>query len=100
MGKRLRARRTEVGLSQNDLAGLLGVTYQCVQSWERERTCPRTETLPDLAMALGVTVDWLLDVAPVSARHRHAIPAHILDALQDARVLRVVGVLCEFIHGE
>ncbi len=99
-GKRLRDRREEIGLSQEGLARLLGVTYQCVQGWERERTCPRTTTLPNLVQALGVTSDWLLGIAPVASRHSHAIPPHILEALQDVRMQRVMVALCEIIHGE
>lgn len=99
-GKRLRYRRKKIGLSQEDLARLLGVTYQCVQGWERKRTCPRTKSLPILAYALGVTTDWLLGVVPLEDRSHNTIPGHILDALQDVRMQRAVMALWEIIHGE
>jgi putative transcriptional regulator len=50
MRNRVRARRTEAGLSQADLADAVGVTRQTINAIERERYDPSL----DLAFALAV----------------------------------------------
>lgn len=56
---RIKVARTEAGLSMNQLAKRLGVTSTCVWNWDHDNTSPRPDTLPRLAEALGVTVQWL-----------------------------------------
>lgn len=58
----LRAWRAEVGLSQGDVAGLLGVRRSAVARWERaERTSPAPGwALRRIAVAYGVPASRLL----------------------------------------
>lgn len=62
LGKRLRQLRHERGATQETLAAQLGVTYQAVSKWENDTTMPDTALLPEIAMALGVTIDALFSV--------------------------------------
>ncbi len=55
--KRLR-RQTE--MTQEDLAGKLGVVAQTVSKWENAESYPDVELLPKIANFFGVTVDELL----------------------------------------
>lgn len=57
--------RIRAGLMQSELADILHVTRQLVSMWETERAWPSTHLLPDLAAALGCTIDDLFrkDVA-------------------------------------
>jgi transcriptional regulator with XRE-family HTH domain len=55
----LAPRRRRLGLSQTDLASLLGVTQQAVSDWERGITTPVTDSLPGLAAALDCRIDDL-----------------------------------------
>lgn len=68
---RIRERREALGLSQEKLGELVGVTYQTVQQWEREpgegeggkqrlSTAPSRKRLASVAAILGVTEQWLL----------------------------------------
>jgi transcriptional regulator with XRE-family HTH domain len=45
------------GLSQGDLAQLIGVQQQTIAYWEQADKPPRSEALIGLAQALGVTVE-------------------------------------------
>lgn len=54
--------RTKRGLSQTDLAELLGVSNKAVSKWENGRAKPTTDTLRRLAAVFGTDVDELLRV--------------------------------------
>lgn len=63
--QRLRQYRKDKGMTQQELADLLGVSNKTVSRWE-SGSYPDVTTLVALARALGVTVDELLDPkAPV-----------------------------------
>lgn len=53
-------RRKELGLTQNELAKFLGMSFQAVSKWENNTTYPDIEMLPKLATVLNTTVDALL----------------------------------------
>lgn len=56
MGMRVRARRLEIGMSQERLAELLGVTFQQVQKYEKGVNRIAASRLWDIAHALGCGV--------------------------------------------
>jgi transcriptional regulator with XRE-family HTH domain len=60
IGGRMRARRRQLGLSQSELAGKLGVSFQQVQKYERGANRMAASTLVLAAAALGVSVGWLV----------------------------------------
>ena len=53
-------RRKELGLTQNQLASSLNISFQAVSKWENNSAYPDIEMLPKLAAALHTTVDALL----------------------------------------
>lgn len=54
-------RRKELGMTQRQLAEILGVTNKAVSKWETGQGMPDVGMLPELSRALGVTVDEILD---------------------------------------
>jgi transcriptional regulator with XRE-family HTH domain len=54
IGNRLRLRRKMVGLSQDGLGKLIGVTFQQIQKYERGTNSINAHRLYDIAIALGV----------------------------------------------
>jgi transcriptional regulator with XRE-family HTH domain len=56
---RLAGRRKALGLTQEALAGLLGVDRSTVARWERGEASPLPWIRPKLAMTLRVSADWL-----------------------------------------
>jgi transcriptional regulator with XRE-family HTH domain len=57
---KLQSLRKEKGLSQEDLAEMLGVSRQSVSKWESGITYPETEKLIAISEIFGVTLDSLL----------------------------------------
>ena len=98
-GARLVTARQELGLSQAQVAGKLGITQQSYGGWERRETALKPEHLIQLAAILNVTVDYLLGKA--ADRKRRGGPAgkarqvfeqvSQLPRHQQQRVLRVVA---------
>ncbi len=58
--ERLNTLRRERGLSQEDLAEVVGVTRQAVQKWEAGSSRPDMDTLAALARYFGGTLDYLI----------------------------------------
>lgn len=54
------SRRKKLGLSQNDLAKMLGVDQTAVHNWEHGKAMPTAKRLPAIAKILECTVDELL----------------------------------------
>lgn len=60
VGSFIMRKRKEAGLTQQQLADKLNISFQAVSKWETGNAYPNVEILYDLAMALRVTTDELL----------------------------------------
>lgn len=65
LGETIQKKRNEQGMSQEQLAELVGVSRQAVSKWEVGDAIPDTDKLIPLAGALGISVDELLGNGPV-----------------------------------
>lgn len=61
VGKRLRLRRTMIGLSQEQLAAAVGVTFQQIQKYERGSNRVSASRLYDVARVLGVDIGFFFE---------------------------------------
>ncbi|MDP3661170.1 helix-turn-helix domain-containing protein [Phenylobacterium sp.] len=68
IGARIRARRRQLGLSQGELASVIGVSFQQVQKYERGANRVSGSTLVSTASALETTVGWLVGEEGFSAQ--------------------------------
>ncbi|MDU4890697.1 MAG: helix-turn-helix domain-containing protein [Clostridium sp.] len=59
IGKQIKALRNEKGVTQEELASFLGISYQAVSKWENGATAPDIQLLPELSVYFGVTIDEL-----------------------------------------
>lgn len=59
LGKKIQSLRKELGITQQELAEKLFVSYQAISQWENGNTNPDISILPDLSLALGVSLDEL-----------------------------------------
>lgn len=89
VGQRLRQGRRELGLTQDGLAALLGVTFQQIQKYEAGHSRLSAGRLLEIAQALGRPVSWFyepFEIAEMPEGTRgHDLQAH--DLKRDARRL-------------
>ena len=62
-GTNIKRMRLEKGLTQEEIAQHLGVSFQSVSKWERGDGYPDIEMLPAIANYFGVSIDELLGVS-------------------------------------
>ena len=97
-GQRLHDARLTKGLSQNQVAEVLGVTQPSYADWERSAVSLKPEYLPKLSQLLGVSVDSLLGIeqlpvhsgGPTGKLRRLFEEASKLPRYQQSRVIAIV----------
>ena len=82
IGENIRALRLRKGLTQEQVAQQLGVTYQAVSKWENGTNTPDIALLPEIAAFFGVTIDGLF--------HQDVISALDGFPVEDDGVIRIV----------
>ena len=64
IGEKIKAKRRERALTQEELAALLGVTKAAVSKWENKESYPDITLLPQIAQLFHITMDELFDYTP------------------------------------
>jgi len=70
IGSKIKQLRLHAGLTQEQLAGKLGISAQSISKWENAVTMPDITLLPTLAGELGVSIDDLFDLTLEQKLHR------------------------------
>jgi len=63
LGKKIKAAREQIGLTQDKLADLVGVSRAAVARWENGDIEPKLKNLIALTEALNVSSDYLLGIS-------------------------------------
>lgn len=92
IGERIRLRRTELGLTQDQLAAALGVSYQQVQKYENGANRISAVRLWQIGRRLEVPVGWFFDDPPAEGEDRPA-PGPLVHARGVLEVARGFGEL-------
>lgn len=96
IGKRIRARREKLGLSQTKLAKILKIPQQTIAGWETGKA-KRPRVLLEAAKALCTTQEWLLkeqgpeEIIPTTPKEQIAATIDSLDP-------RLVPAALEFLR--
>ena len=70
LSKKMYELRKRKGMSQEELAGLLGVSRQTVSNWELGETSPNAAQLLQLSKIFNIKVDGLLDEKEIKIESR------------------------------
>ncbi len=65
IGENLKKQRKLRGLTQEQLADILEVSFQSVSKWERGESYPDIEMLPTIAGFFGITIDELIGISEI-----------------------------------
>ena len=76
IGERIRQRRTEVGLTQEELGVALGCSYQQIQKFENGANRIAAAQLHALARRLEVPVGWFFDEDELTALAAASLAEH------------------------
>ena len=80
IGRKIKDTRKRVGMTQTEVAGKMGVSYQTVAQWENGLRNPKPESVKRIADALGV---GYLDLIPEDSKWAYLFDAATsLSALQ------------------
>lgn len=60
LGMMISSLRKDKGMTQLELAEIMGVTDKAVSKWERDLSCPDINSIPKLAEILEISVDDLM----------------------------------------
>ena len=92
IGQKIKKRRRELGISQERLAEILGVTYQQVQRYEKGTNKLNVENIQVIADALSVQVFYFFE--PEKASTVAESPSSYFPAEED-RLLKYFGKIKE-----
>ncbi len=62
IGAQIAAYRKQKDLTQEQLGEMLGVSNRTVSKWESDTSLPGVDMIPNIAEALGVTLDALFGI--------------------------------------
>ena len=88
IGKNISALRKQRGLTQEGLAGELGLSFQAVSKWETGQSCPDIALLPVIAEFFDIPIDELF--ARSIAREARPCPGEELPWDDDAKIRMAV----------
>lgn len=83
LGENLKRLRKEKELTQEDVANILGISFQSVSKWERGESYPDITMLPSLASFFKVSVDELLGVDAAENEEKIKKYLYKIDCLTD-----------------
>jgi transcriptional regulator with XRE-family HTH domain len=100
-GKRLKEARTHRQLTQNEVAGKLGIDFTTISKYENNKSQPDNEILRELASMYEVSLDWLITGQAAGMKSINQIlvnglmepltdeeASHLLDSLEMFRLLK------------
>ena len=100
-GKRLKQARSNKKLTQNDVAGKLGIDYTTISKYENNNSQPDNEILRELAELYEVSLDWLISGQAMPGKPVDTLcvdgvlhpltrgeALHLVDSLEMYRLLR------------
>lgn len=81
--KNMRKRRIELGLSQKELASIVGVSVRTIQNYENKKTIPTSAVMESISIALNVSFEEMIDNSELNNK---VISAEILEKIDIEKI--------------
>src|SRR5580692_9610485 len=93
LGESIRARRLIAGMSQSDLAGRLGVSFQQIQKYENGTNRVGAGRLPQIAKIFDIPISALFDANAVTSpgESRGTVPVKLIPDRNTLKLLTAFG---------
>lgn len=93
---RIQSLRKTKGISQEELADIIGVSRQTISKWESEQSTPDMDRIIQLSDCFDVTTDFLLKgIEPIKTEAKRKLDARIFSTV--ATVLDFIGIVVAII---
>ncbi len=93
ISERILTLRKQKGISQEELANIIGVSRQSVSKWESEQSTPDIEKIILLSEFFGVTTDYILKgIEPTAEGNKSKTDLRIFALI--ATALNFIGLIC------
>ena len=87
-GENLKNVRKQRGITQEELAEILGVSRQAISKWESDNGYPETEKLLLLSKTLNISLDYLMnDASEMHKQKKKVLLLHHQEKLQLQRMI-------------
>lgn len=91
VGIRIRSRRQVVGITQQDLAAKLGLTFQQVQKYEKGANRIGASRLVEVAHALDAPPGWFFEGLPGFGKQKPNVDDAVMSFLTDPQGVRIAA---------
>lgn len=78
--KNLKKKRTELGLTQKELAEKIGITAKTIQNYENNKTIPTPALMEEISIALNISLEEMIDNSELNDK---IISAEILEKIEN-----------------
>ena len=92
IGRRIRLRRMELGISQTDLGNVVGITFQQIQKYERGTNRIAATRLRQIAQKLEVPISFFLG-PDLPDQHKTSEILKQLDSVSMLRMIRAYSLI-------
>lgn len=78
--KNLKSKRKQLGLTQKELAEIVGITPKTIQNYEKKKTIPTPALMEEISIALNVSFEEMIDNSELNNK---VISAEILEKIEN-----------------
>ena len=79
----MKKRRSELGLSQKELASVVGVSVRTIQNYENKKTIPTSAVMESISIALNVSFEEMINNSELNNK---VISAEILEKIDIEKI--------------
>ena len=93
IGEKIKQLRKEKDITQEELANVLGVSYQSVSRWENETCYPDIELLPTISNFFGISIDSIFSINEIEEKSRiEKYVAEFQKAISDGQINDCISI--------
>lgn len=77
----LKSKRKQLGLTQKELASIVGVSVRTVQNYENKKTIPTSAVMESISIALNISLNSMLGINELNSRKKSIDILNKIDSL-------------------